>query len=247
MEVKKISRKRIYEDVSEQLEEMLLKGGFKPGEKLHSEKKLAEMFGVSRTTIRQALTVLETKGLIERRQGSATYRTQVDEVLPKPLMAEDHGFSITDLVIAASSAPKDILSEPLEARRIIEPSLAKLAAKRADESDLAIIEKCLQVQGEAVKEGKNTTDEDSQFHFSIARASKNSMMQKLVETLHKMLYNSRYRSHLAEGEEKAYREHQKIFEAIKSRKPEEAYDLMLQHLLGVEKNILIHVKEKEQT
>ncbi|MGI6554563.1 MAG: FadR/GntR family transcriptional regulator [Bacillota bacterium] len=75
MEIKKVKRKRIYEDIAEQLEEAILTGELNPGEKLPSEKELAKMFGVSKASIRQALTVLEIKGIIERKQGVATYRT----------------------------------------------------------------------------------------------------------------------------------------------------------------------------
>jgi GntR family transcriptional repressor for pyruvate dehydrogenase complex len=244
LEIKKVKRKRIYEDIAEQLEEAILTGELNPGEKLPSEKELAKMFGVSKASIRQALTVLEIKGIIERKQGVATYRTVDNQPPVNSNESDNDNFMVTDVVQIVLNVPKGLLSEPLESRRIIEPNLAKLAAKRADEEDLAEIERVLQIQAEAIEEGRYSTDEDSQFHFAVAKAAKNSMMLTVLETLHGLLHKSRETSHMARGaEEQAYKEHKRIFEAIKSRSSDDAYDLMLAHLLSVERYIISHVKE----
>ena len=242
MEIRKVNRKRIYEDVAEQLEEILVNSKLKPGEKFFSENELANMFDVSRTTIRQALTILEIKGLIERRQGSATYlaeQKQPEETKGVNLKVNDE-IMVTNMVQIMSAVPKNILAEPLELRRIIEPNIASLAAKRASEEDIKNIEDCINRQAEVIRKNTISVNEDSAIHFAIAKAANNSMLLILVETLHKMLYDSRYRSHLGSGSKNSLEDHLKIFDAIKSKDAPKAYDLMLEHLLHVERAILLN-------
>lgn len=243
MKIQKVNRKRIYEDIAEQLEEILLNSELKPGEKFYSENELAAMFDVSRTTIRQALTILEIKGLIERRQGSATYlaeQKQPEETKGSSLKV-DNEILVTNMVQIMSAIPKNILSEPLELRKIIEPNIASLAAKRATEEDIKNIEDCIKKQAEVIRQNKISVNEDSAIHFAIAKAANNSMMLILVETLHELLYNSRYQSHLGGGSESSVEDHLKILEAIKNKDASRAYDLMMEHLLHTEHQILLNV------
>jgi GntR family transcriptional repressor for pyruvate dehydrogenase complex len=250
VEIRKINRKRIYEDIAEQLEEILTSNKSKPGEKFYSENELAAMFDVSRTTIRQALTILEIKGLIERRQGAATYLTE--QKRPDEAKSEDgksgDELLITNMIRVMSTVPKNILAEPMELRRIMEPNIASLAAKRAGEADIKSLESCIDMHIAAVPENRSSIDADRAFHFAVAKAAHNGMLLVLVETLQGLLHESRYRSHIsAESSKSALETHMKIFDAIKRKDAQGAYDFMLEHLLRVERRIMLNADGENGT
>mgnify|MGYP001093707391 FL=1 len=135
------------------------------------------------------------------------------------------------------------MAEPLELRKIIEPNIASLAAKRATEKDIKHIEDCIKKQEEALKKNDITVKEDSAIHFAIAKAANNSMLLVLLETLHELLYDSRRKSHFGGGSETSIGDHLKILDAIKNKESSKAYDLMLEHLLHTERQILLNIDE----
>jgi GntR family transcriptional repressor for pyruvate dehydrogenase complex len=140
-----------------------------------------------------------------------------------------------------SSVPKDILEEPMELRMIMEPNIASLAAKRADSNDIKILEECIDRQAKKVRENKIAIEEDSAFHFAVAKAANNSMLLVMVEILHELLKSSRSVSHAdSVASKNSLDSHIKILEAIKNHDAEKAYDLMREHLLRVERLITIN-------
>jgi GntR family transcriptional repressor for pyruvate dehydrogenase complex len=243
VEIRKINRKRIYEDIAEQLEGLLANSELKPGDKFHSEGELAAMFDVSRTTVRQALTVLETKGLIGRRQGAATCLAEQKPSDERKDAGPKSGSEllVTDLTRILSTVPKNILAEPMELRMIMEPNIASLAAKRASAEDIANLEDCLAGHAEAIRENRSPIDEDSAFHFALAKAANNRMLLVIVETLHALLHDSRYCSHKGAAASKSSLEaHVKILDAVKRKDAQGACDSMREHLLRVERRILLN-------
>ncbi|NLO88741.1 MAG: FadR family transcriptional regulator [Clostridia bacterium] len=232
MKIKTIKKTRVYEEVVKQLKELIANGELGPGEKLPSERELAKQFGVSRVSIRQALTVLETLGLIERKIGGGTFS-----------VAEKLDFDI-DPVLDTIIKNKDQLREPLEMRRILEPNLAQLAAERATEEDIRILEDSLRKQKELIEKGELIIDEDSRFHYYLAKAANNEIALKIVEVMHDMIWQTREKSiKAAQGSELSYRGHQRILRAVKTRNGEKAFDAMLDHLEEVEALIMKHLAE----
>jgi GntR family transcriptional regulator, transcriptional repressor for pyruvate dehydrogenase complex len=186
---------------------------------------------VSRVSIRQALTVLETMGLIERRVGEGTYSTQ-----------RRTGFAVTPLVNRLTSQ-KYLVLEPLEVRRMIEPQIARLAAERASKEDQEEMEHWLRKQEEKISRGELITIEDNKFHYAIAAATKNKVTVLLVEALNDMFWESREQSISASaGSLKSYEGHVRVYDAIRARDGERAYQAMLEHLQEVEKLILSGAK-----
>jgi len=227
-----IKKTRVYEEVVKQLKELILSGELGPGEKLPSERELAKEFGVSRVSVRQALTVLETLGLIERKVGGGTFS-----------VVEKVNFDI-DPMLENIMKNKDQLREPLEIRRILEPSLAQLAAERATEEDIKSLEDSLKRQKELIEQGKLIIEEDNRFHYLIAKAAKNEIALKIVEVIHDMIWQTREKSIKArQGSELSYQGHQKILRAIKTGKGEKAFNAMLDHLEEVEALIMTHLAE----
>jgi len=233
MKFQVIKKTRVYEEVVKQLKELITSGELKPGEKLPSERELAKSFGVSRVSVRQALTVLETLGLIERKVGGGTFN-----------VADKLDFEI-EPILDAIMRKKDRLNQPLEIRRILEPNLARLAAERATEEDIRAMEVSMQHQKEQIERGELIIEEDSKFHYCITKATKNEIALKIVEAIHDLLWQTREESIKArQGSQLSYKGHQRILKAIKSRDGEKAYKAMMDHLEEVEALIMTYLAEK---
>jgi GntR family transcriptional repressor for pyruvate dehydrogenase complex len=220
-QVKKV---RVYEEIVEQLKRYFEQGNLKPGERLPSERDLAEMFNCSRVSVRQALTILEAQGLVVRKVGGGTYKADEDD------------FELSQLVsLLMPEHEEDAIDDPLEVRRLMEPQIAKLAAVRATEEDIALMEDCLRRQEEKVERGQLIIQEDSQFHYAIARATKNGIIIRLGEAINDMIWETRQKSIMAEqGAKRSLEGHYLIFEAIKNKDGEGASKAMEEHLREVE-------------
>lgn len=234
MKFQAIKRTRVYEEVVKQLKDLITSGGLKPGDKLPPERELADQFNVSRVSIRQALTVLETLGLIERKVGGGTFS-----------VADQKDFDI-DPLVENLLTKKDQLNQPLEVRRILEPNLAKLAAERAEDQDIEKLEQSLEKQKKLIDQNELIIEEDNNFHFLIAKTTKNDIALKILETINDMLLETREESIKAEqGSELSFKGHQRIFEAISGRDSEAAFEAMVNHLEDVETLIMSHLANRK--
>jgi len=233
MKFKEIKRKRIYEEVLVQLQEYLLNGDVVPGQKLPSERELAQTFNVNRVSVREALTVLEANGLVERKVGEGTFRTGAVN------------FEATPLIKAITNKERQV-REPIQVRRVIEPQLARLAAQNISDEQLETLRDILRRQEERLKQGKDIIDLDSEFHYAIARATNNSIFVGLLEALDNSLVSTRVTSNMAQGGgQRGYAAHKSIFEALKKRDPDKAEEAMFNHIMGVERMMLHYFAEQE--
>lgn len=233
MKFKEIKRKRIYEEVLVQLQEYLLNGDVVPGQKLPSERELAQMFNVNRVSVREALTVLETNGLVERKIGEGTFSLGPTN------------FEATSLIKAITNKERQV-REPIQVRRVIEPQLARLAAQNISEEQLANLRDILRRQEERLKEGKDIIDLDTEFHYAIARATDNSIFVGLLEALNNSLVDTRVTSNMAHGGgERGYAAHKTIFSALEKRDPDMAEEAMFNHVMGVERMMLHYFAEQD--
>jgi GntR family transcriptional repressor for pyruvate dehydrogenase complex len=222
--IRQIPKSKIYQHIIEQIKAFIVDRQIKEGERLATERELAEQFGVSRITIRQALTVLHEMGLINGRPGGGTFVANgIRDKLLEPLTAT--------LLTA-----KDLLQGRLEVRRIVEPEMTRLAALRASAKDVRELESIIALQEAKAKQGVPITEEDTLFHETIARLTKNDILIKLVQFLHVQLNVSRHQSLLVpRGNEGAIADHKKICLAIRNRDPKQAHAAMVAHLKNVER------------
>lgn len=229
-EFETIRRNRVYEEVARQIERVVIEH-MKPGDKLPPERQLAEKFGVSRSSIRDAIRRLEAMGLLEPRQGAGTVVREVStEVVVTP---------ITSWLLQKQKA----VSELLDVRRIIEPPLAARAALHATAEEFAEMENILRRQGEKVRRGELTIEEDSQFHYSIAVAADNTVILKVLDMLMDLLRESRERSLQVEGRlQKSFAGHQRILAALKKRDPVAAQAAMQRHIEDIEAIVVTKVR-----
>lgn len=223
MKIKPVRRVRAHEEVVRQLESLMQSGELSAGDRLPTERDLAEQFQVSRATVRQALSVLQAMGLIESRVGNGTFAR-----------AGDTALTITDLASALRMA-QGALTEQLELRRLIEPQVALLAAERAVDKDLVEMRRCISLQEARLLEGTPFIEEDSAFHLAIAHSTKNTLLVKMIEGIHELLRESRERSlSTTTSMQRSLEGHRRLYQAIESGDRQAAYDAMLTHVLDVE-------------
>ncbi|WP_312337521.1 FadR/GntR family transcriptional regulator [Anaerospora hongkongensis] len=160
-----IERKKLGDQVIHQLQEKISLGELKPGEKIPTETELMTLFGVGRSTVREAVRVLAKAGLLEVRQGDGTYVLDRTNNL-EPL---EHRLRRASIL------------EVYEVRRALELEIAKLAARRRSEEDLLAMRESLAKRREArrVNDNRSYVDADLFFHLAIAAASKNSVLTDL--------------------------------------------------------------------
>ena len=223
---KPIKKAKVYEEIVAKIKDMVEKGRFKSGDQLPVERELAEVFRVSRSSVREALRSLESQGFIESRQGDGTYiARQPVETLVSPLAS----------VIFTE---KDDQMELFEMRRRIEPDLAYLAAERATEEEIAMMEKTLALQEEQIARGEYGTDVDRNFHYIMARAAKNKVLLRITDNVMDLLAESREQYLQVEGRpQRSILRHREVLEAIRARDPKRAEECMLEHLVDIETSL----------
>jgi len=221
-----IPRSRVYAKVAEQLQSHII-NTLKPGDMLPPERELVQMFGVSRSTIRDAIRRLETVGLLEPRQGVGTVVREVSvDTVVRP---------VANVLLQKRKG----INELLDVRMIIEPALAARAALHASPGQIAELHAILERQDEKVRRAELATEEDSAFHYAIALAADNSVMLKLVHVLMDVSRETRERSLQFGGrQEKSLAGHRRILTAIEQGDAAAAKAAMRRHLLEIEKIIL---------
>jgi len=223
---KPIKKAKVYEEIVAKIKEMIEKGRFKSGDQLPVERELAEVFRVSRSSVREALRSLESQGFIESRQGDGTY------IASKPVE-----FLVSPLAYVISTEKEDQM-ELFEMRRMIEPDLAYLAAERATEEEIAMMEKVLALQEEQIGRGETGTDVDRNFHYIMAKAAKNKVILRITDNVMDLLAESREQYLQVEGRpQKSILRHREVLDAIRARDPERAEKCMLEHLMDIETSL----------
>ena len=221
--LKAVEKRRAYEDIVKQIRDLVEKGRLKKGDQLPTERELSDTFKVSRATVREAIRTLESMRLVESRQGNGTYvLASSEEALVQPLAA-------------ALFHEKDDLIDIFFIRKIVEPSVAQLAAEHATRDEIKELEEILQEQAKALESGLNMIRTDSAFHSSLARMAKNRVMERLLLALVDLLEQTRevYLQNDVRAQE-SLKGHQKVLSAIKCGDCAAARQAMLTHLESVE-------------
>jgi GntR family transcriptional regulator, transcriptional repressor for pyruvate dehydrogenase complex len=223
MDIEPIKSTRIYEEIVRQVKQLIAEGKLKSGDRLPPERDLAEKFMVSRTSVREALRALQSRGLIEIRAGEGAFIRDISvETLIEPLA----------LVILPH---REAVGELFEARRLLEPAIAALSARRATREELGEMERILEEQSKEVSHGRTGVAQDSALHAAIANSAHNRAITRIVNTLMDLLSQSREESLLTPGRpSRSHEDHRRILGAIKRRDEVAAHRAMLDHLIAVE-------------
>ncbi|MDQ7848816.1 MAG: FadR/GntR family transcriptional regulator [Armatimonadota bacterium] len=214
-----VRRTRVYEAVAAQIQAQIAEGRLRPGDRLPPERELAQAFGVSRDSVRDAIRVLELAGLVVPRQGEGT--------VVRELTLD----SVVSPLASALLQRRDLLFDLLDARRIIEPALAYRAAQRASEEDIRAMAEILRRQAAKVRVGEPGIDEDTAFHYRLATAARNQVILKVMDVLMDLLREGRARSLQVQGRpQRSLEGHRRILAALRRRDPAGAQRAMEQHL-----------------
>jgi GntR family transcriptional repressor for pyruvate dehydrogenase complex len=197
---------------------LISEGSLVPGHRLPAERQLAAMFGVSRSSLRQALKVLEMMGVIAQRVGDGTYlNTAAPSILAEPL----------EFLILLDGLS---FHELMEARLIVEPELAARAAARATPEEIAELRQLLAEMEENRQDHARFTEYDLLFHQTIFRIAGNRVCSLMFTVIHRSLERLIYlTSQLVEPEHTLHL-HRRIFAAIRRREADEARRRMREHL-----------------
>jgi GntR family transcriptional repressor for pyruvate dehydrogenase complex len=221
-----IRKSKLSEEVASRLEHLIAKQ-LKPGDKLPPERSLVEMFQVSRSSIRDAIRRLELMGLVEPRQGAGT--------VVRDLSAHLTSNSLADVLLRK----RELVTELLDVRCILEPALAARAALRISAEEIIKLEDILRKHEEKVRKGESAVEEDSEFHYNIALATNNTVILKVLDVLMDLLRETRERSLQTEGRsQKSFNGHRRILAAFKRRDAAAAEAAMSRHLQDIGKIVL---------
>jgi GntR family transcriptional regulator, transcriptional repressor for pyruvate dehydrogenase complex len=218
----RVSVGRISEIIVEQIRLLMRQGQLKPGDRLPPERDLCERFGVSRVTVREALRMLESAGLVEIRVGA---RGGAFVTAPS---SNRVGEGLTDLLTLSVISAADVT----EVRLILEVGIVPLVCERATEDDLAELEKICERSEAALRDGDYTMDMSLEFHARVAQSTHNPALQMLVDSFRGPILMS-----LMEAREVApemgglgTKEHERFIEAVRRRDCDDAARIMREHL-----------------
>ncbi len=222
LEIQKISNKKISELVADQLQEWIETGKVQPGEKLPSVRELCDLFNVGRTAIRDAITTLKGKGLVDVRRGEGTY-------------VKSYDYSrIFDEILLLNQTD---IHKLFNVRKILEAGIAEMAAQARDPEDIHRI----RTHMDQIKEAKTIEGwkADYEFHLAIAEATKNEVLVLLLETISSTMKIAIKGCHqiIMENPQLTREivvQHENIYSAIKEGRPSEARASVIEHLTYVE-------------
>jgi GntR family transcriptional repressor for pyruvate dehydrogenase complex len=217
--IEPIKKTRIAEEVADRIRTLILDGTFLPGRRLPSERVLSERFGVSRGSIRDALRMLEMIGLLETRHGQGTF---------------PHELTVERLVAPLASVMTyrhDLQDELLDVRRMFEPAVARVAATRVTDKDLADLQRILDAQRWKLQTGQSAIVEDTAFHATLARSTGNRVVVSIMATLNDLLVESRRLTLMQKGRpQKSIEGHEAVVAALHRRDAEGAARAMYNHI-----------------
>ncbi|NHZ70314.1 MAG: FCD domain-containing protein [Proteobacteria bacterium] len=222
-----VQHRRLAIDIADQIERLVLSRELAIGDALPAERELAEQLEVSRNILREAISMLVQKGLVEVRPGSGTF-------IARP-SSELLGDTLTSFIRFNSSGLLDLV----EARRSLEVEITALAAERATEADRAVVEDCLKVMDESVDDLEAYIEADIRFHQALAVAADNEILYLLLDSIRgAMRENIRTLATLQPGAvREAAHHHRAIAEALELHDPGAAREAMRGHLEGVERGL----------
>ncbi|MER1939229.1 FadR/GntR family transcriptional regulator [Castellaniella sp. FW104-16D08] len=197
------------------------------GDRLPSERLLAEKFGVGRGAVREALMMLECMRVVERRPNSGIYLRDLgaDSSIEATVLQSSLGLPLS----------REEVKNAMEVRRILEINTVRIACERRSEEDLQHIRSILQESDARIKRKAPIDEQDRDFHLAIVAATKNTVLVRVVNSFY-FLSQSRRKIYFSNIQRcvRSNEQHKAIFEAIEAQSAERAVLLMQNHLGSVE-------------
>ncbi|SDC10991.1 DNA-binding transcriptional regulator, FadR family [Terribacillus halophilus] len=225
-----MKKEKVAHRIAAEILEQIVEGDVKPGQKLPTEKKLCEKYGVSRASIREALSELKAQGAVTSKQGGGTYVEQAF-----------HGEFFQQVMVDESNLAS--FRYLFEMRKILEPEAAMLAAERRTKKELDAMLSALELmKGVDDAESHKGRDADFAFHLAVMKATHNPVMIQTfanLDTIYKkaLALSFEEKQEIIRNKQIIYKEHENIFEAIQAGEAELARLQCLIHLRNVEKKL----------
>ena len=228
-----MAKKPLGARIEDELMKYIMQKPVEPGQKIPNEFELAKQFGVGRSTIREAVKGLVSRGILEVRRGSGTYVINTNSFEDDPLglgKMEDKYKMALDL---------------FEVRLMIEPEIASLACRNASEEELRKLKKLCDETEQLYRGGHNHINKDIEFHTCIAHCSKNQVVETLVPVINTAVYTFANLTHRLLKEE-TLETHRAITDAILKRDSVGARCAMMMHLTYNRQTIMRLIEERER-
>jgi GntR family transcriptional repressor for pyruvate dehydrogenase complex len=227
-----VRKTRVSQDIIEQVRDLVTSGRLKSGDRLPSERELSQALSVSRSSVREAVRAMESLGLIQARAGEGTF-------VASP--SASHG---SDPLIASLHQDWSTQHKLFEVRRVIEPDLAALAARRATTEQIERLRAILNDQEAEIARGGTGMKQDSLFHYLLAEATGNEVLVRIMDSLMDLLLKTREESLQQDRRPaRSLKQHRAMLRAIEARNPRAAERLMYQHIAEIEE--LVFSQEKQ--
>jgi GntR family transcriptional repressor for pyruvate dehydrogenase complex len=220
-----IERRKVYELVAERLAGQISGGELAAGAPLPSERELAETYVVGRSSVREALRMLESRGLIES-SGNGSF------VVGRPRSPLEHSLGL--LVAAEEGSARELF----EVRRLLECEAAALAAVRRTSAQVRRLETATDEMSAAIEDHDSYVAADIRFHLVIAQATGNRVIVHLMHAIRDQLIDLLGTVfHVPGGPQRSIEQHRQITSAISMHQPERARELMHEHINRVEREL----------
>ncbi len=222
-----IRSNKVYAQIAEQIEQLIVSGALRSGDRLPTERELAEQFQASRTAVREAMKTLAQKGLVDMRPGRGTV------VIDGTAQALRHSLGLVLRVGRAGCQ-----DELVEVREILEPEIAALAAARATEEHLAALQAAVQVMDASLDDADAYIAADNDFHRTLAKATQNSLILAFVDSIVDLLSEQRKQIFsVPGGPVRGQMHHKRILDALRCHDAEAARAAMHAHLRQVRADV----------
>jgi len=220
-----IKRSSTVERIVENLITLIKAGHLKEGDKLPSERQLCGKIGVSRPILREALKALQVMNIIDIRQGAGAYIKSLE-----PGEVVEH----LDIVFHLDAS---LYRDLYEARRLLESSIAAMAAQRISEGELEELEGNIREAAADMDNEEAFFERDMELHETILKASKNRIFPVFMRSVNSLALVYRKKTNaLANIRHNTLRDHERIFGALKARDPDAAQAAMAEHISNVERS-----------
>jgi GntR family transcriptional repressor for pyruvate dehydrogenase complex len=219
-----VTRAAVPQQIVTRLLDLIQQRHLGPGDRLPAERELAASMGVSRSSLREALQALTVLGVTEMRHGTGTYVSSLEpDLLVRHL----------SFVLSLSEHASDQL---FEARKVVEPAMAALAAQRIDDGTVDLLEACVERARAAIGDAEAFMEADLELHDAIRVAAENAVLGRFMESIRALGLASRRRTGARRAvQEQTVEDHRAIVAALRARDPEAASTAMHRHIENVER------------
>lgn len=211
--------RKLPEQVADKLREMIIQEEMVTGAKLPAEAELMVRFGVSRSTVREAVKILQTEHIVDIRQGQGTFLCAMPGLASDPL-----GLRFAD--------QEELIAQLLQTRLLIEPGVAALAAQHRQEKHLQAMKALLDKMDNAYLHGEDYTPFDIEFHTVIAQCTGNDVIRRLLPTIHESIQAGYHHTQRVEGSyQRASQCHLEMYRGIAEHDSERARHAAQRHMI----------------